>query len=1038
MDEMVIQPGKKACRSGRTGRSSGRIYKICLALLLSASLPAGAQFDANHPELRWKVLETAHFKIYYHQGLASFAGRAAKAAETVYGPVTAFYNFTPDEKIRLILKDTDDYANGAAFYYHNTMEIWASNLEFELRGDTNWLQNVIAHEFTHIVALQTARKGPRRLPAIYFHYLGYQNEERRDDILTGYPDVFASYAVPLTIVPPWFAEGTAQYMAPGVRFDRWDSHRDMILRMATLKNRLLTYDEMGVFGSKTGLGLEKVYDHGYALTLFIVNTFGEDKLPKIYNHMNSLWRTDFDSAVRGAIGISGRELHRRWVAALKERYEVQKSEVEGRLADGEILQGKGYFNLHPRWSPDGGQLAYLSNRGGDFGRTALVVYTLSDSSSETLAGGADTAPDWSPDGPRLIFARRSPPDRHGSRFWDLYTVDPTVSRGPGLFQKTGATLGLSLKLPPNQNRLTHGLRASHPAYSPDGKQIAFVVNGRGSTNLAVMDVEDGSVRRLTSFDDGSQVYTPRWSPDGSQIACSVFHPEGTRNIAIVPARGGRLSTVISSSGTDRDPCWTPDGAGLVFSSDQDGIFNLYHFSLTDGSVHRITRVLGGALQPHVNPNDRRIAFSHYGANGYEIRIVSGKGAWERVPSTIFQPETGRQPAVAFGDDPVPNSRSYGNEFSTTSFFPRVAVDAGKIKLGIFAGSNDVLNKQSLLVGAMAARDRDLDLFAVYEYRRWRPTVFLEAYRAVRHEEEDVLNRDENFRIFSQTFTISGVELGARHRLGAGGRLDARFIYNLSSTDQDVARFNGMDEVSLGATTHHGFNFAFRYSLRNVSRTRDREINPRAGREMWFRYDRQFNFFISGFKEDSSLLIETFDRYFFNRFTLNWNEYLPVGPGRSALGLRFYGGLIDSEVDDYFDFFLGGLPYMKGYTFYSLEGRRAAMFRAAFRFPIRTRMDRQTGPIYSDQLFGSIFAGIGRAWDGNEMDNVLNRGWKRDVGVQIRYDATSFYTFPTRASLDVAYGMDTLPRVVPGEKLEKSGFKFYFTLLFGYLQSVGGR
>ena len=1012
---------------------------MCLAALLWAPLPAVAQFDANHPELRWEVLETAHFKTYYHQGLADFARRAATAAETVYGPVTTFYGFTPDEKIRLILKDTDDYANGAAFYYHNTMEIWASSLEFELRGDTNWLQNVIAHEFTHIISLQTARKGPRRMPAIYFHYLGYQNEERRDDILTGYPDVFASYAVPLTIVPPWFAEGTAQYMAPDVHFDRWDSHRDMILRMSTLNNRLLTYEEMGVFGSKTGLGLEKVYDHGYALTLFIVNTFGEGKLPEIYRNMTRLWRTDFESAVRGAIGISGRELHRRWVAALEERYEVQKAELEGRLVDGEILHGKGYFNLHPRWSRDGRQLAHLTNQGSDFGRTALVVHTLSDSTSRTLAGGADTAPDWSPNGPRLIFARRSAPDRYGSRFRDLYTVDPTASRDGGLFQKTRATLGLSQKLPPNQSRLTHGLRASHPAYSPNGKQIALVINGRGSTNLAVMDVDGGNLRRLTSFDDGSQVYTPRWSPDGSQIACSVFRPNETRDIAVVPADGGRLIPVIGSSGTDRDPSWTPDGAGLVFASDQDGIFNLYHFSLIDGAAHRVTRVLGGALQPHVNPGDRRIAFSHYGASGYEIRVISGKGAWEPVAPGIFAPDATSSPPLPLAPQVAgAKARSYGNEFSTTSIYPRIAIDAGKFKLGIFAGSKDVLNKQSLLVGAMAARDRDLDLFAVYEYRRWRPTVFLEAYRAVRHEEDDVLNRDENFRIFSQTFTLSGVELGAWRRLGAGSRMDARFIYNLSTTGQDVARFNGMGEVSVGATTHHGFNFSFTYSLNNVLRTRDREINPRAGREMRFRYDRQFNYFISGFKEDTSLLIETFDRYFYNRLTLSWIEYLPVGPGRSALGLRFYGGMIDSEVDDYFDYFLGGLPYMKGYTFYSLEGRRAAMFRAAYRFPIRTGMDRQTGPIYSDQLFGSVFAGIGRAWDGDEMDSVLNRGWKRDVGVQIRYDATSFYTFPTRASLDVAYGMDTVPRVAPGEELEKSGFKFYFTLLFGYLQSVGGR
>ena len=121
------------------------------------------------------------------------------------------------------------------------LEIWASsiNIDFEFRGTkTDWLRNVFTHELTHLISLQTARKGTRRLPAFVFQFLGYQNEGRRDDVLTGYPDILAAYAVPTTIVPPWYAEGTAQYMAAGAHYDRWDSHRDMILRMATLNDAL--------------------------------------------------------------------------------------------------------------------------------------------------------------------------------------------------------------------------------------------------------------------------------------------------------------------------------------------------------------------------------------------------------------------------------------------------------------------------------------------------------------------------------------------------------------------------------------------------------------------------------------------------------------------------------------------------------------------------------------------------------------------------------------------------------------------------------
>ncbi len=1009
-------------------------------LLLMAPLTASAQFvgQANHPELIWEVIETDHFKIYYHQGLHSFAQRSADAAESVYGPVTSFYEFEPEEKVRLILKDTDDYANGAAYYYHNTIEIWVTNLDFELRGTTNWLQNVIAHEFTHIISLQTARKTARRVPAIYLHYLGYQSEERRDDILVGYPDVFTTYAVPLTIVPPWFAEGTAQYMAPGAKYDRWDSHRDMVLRMATLSGNLLTYDEMGVFGAKTGIGFEKVYDHGYSLVLFIVNNFGEDKLAELYRNMTKLWRTDFGGAIRNALGISGRELHKQWVAALEERYRGREEEISAVLAEGDLVSKEGYFNLHPSWSPDGEKLAYLSNKGSDYGRTSLFIHTLEDSSDELAAGGATTAIDWSPDGSNLLFSRRSIPNKYSSRLWDIYTLDPSKKDSKGIYQNTKETLGLSTRLPANEKRLSKNLRAIHPAYSKDGKRIAFAKNGGGTTNLGIMDVQTRDIEYLTQFDDGTQIYTPAWSPDGSQLAVSIFRNGGTRNIEIIPATGGEFSPVVSSSGTDRDPCWTSDGTGLVFSSDQDGIFDLYHINTVDGSVHRITRVKGGALQPDLDPTDRRIAFAGYGEDGYEIRTIDAKGRWEPVPAGVFRRKRGVEPQTRLASETHHGleGQSYRNEFSTMSVFPRLALDAGKPKVGLFAGSNDVLGKQSLFVGGMFARDLDMDLFAIYEYRRWRPTVFMEAYRAVRHEEDDVLNRDENYRIFSQTFTITGVEIGASHKLSSGGLMDLRFIYNRSGTSQDVAQFNGLNEASISATTLNGFDLAFTYRLQNILRAKDATINPRAGRELTFRYDRYFNFFISGFKENTSILIETFDHYFYNQFTLEWNEYLPIGPGRSALGLRAFGGFIDKEVDDYFDFFLGGLPYMKGYTFYSLEGRKAAMFRAAYRFPLWTRIDRQTGPIYSDQLYGAVYAGVGRAWDGDVDDQLLDRGWKRDVGAQIRYDGTSFYIFPTRISFDIAYGLDSLPRVNPGDPLGKSGLRCYFTLLFGYLQSVG--
>lgn len=1018
-------------------------FIITLSLATSTSLQAQFVNDANHPELIWKIMESEHFKIIYHQGLGNFANRVAEAAEEAFGPVTQLYDYLPKDKVRIILKDVDDSGYGVAYYYHNTIEIWATslNIDFEFRGTkTDWLRNVFTHEFTHLISLQTAKKTSNQIPGFYLQFFGYQHEGRRDDILTGFPNILTSYVLPTSIIPAWYSEGTAQYMVSTAQHDRFDSHRDMILRMATLNETLLTYDEMSVFGAKTGLGFEKVYDHGFALVLYIVNNFGEKKLAQIFRNMNTWWRYDFEGAVQNALGISGRELHRRWVNSLKERYQLKKTEIIDGLKIGQSIQTKGYLNLSPKWSPNGKSLAYLSNEGNDYARTALYILDFPDSTRKLVASGARTNFDWSPDGTQLLFVKRSRPNRQGSKFWDLYQVQPSASYKQNGLKLLKNIVGFSDGIQPNVTRLSHDLRALYPAWSPDGTSIAFIKNHGGSTNLCILGTEDSTntINYLTTFDDGTQAYTPQWSPDGQQIAFSIFRPNGNRKIVLIPSKGGKPVDIIDSYGTDRDPCWTPDGTGLIFASDQGGIFDLYHLTLADRTVHRLTRVLGGALQPDIHPKDTRIAFTHYGAKGYEIRIIDQTELWEPVDPRAFRPRNSI-PSLSLSTNTKLNhwkTKPYKNDFVPFTIYPRIVWDTGKLKFGLYAGSDEALGRQSLFVGGLLSHDLDMDLFGIYEYRKWRPTIFLEAYRSTRHVEEDVVNRDLNFRLFNRTFTLNEINFGLKNRISQGGILDARFIYSRYGNAVDQAFFNGRNRSTLGATYLNGFNLALSYHMNTISRAKDSEINPRSGREITIKYDRFFNFFLRDFKENSSVLIELYDKYFYNQFTVDWNEYLPVGPNRSAIGLRFYGGLIDRRVDNFFDFHLGGLPFMKGYTFYNLEGSRTTMFRAAYRFPLWIGIDSQTGPLYSDQIFGSIYGGIGRAWDGNDSDRVLNRNWKRDLGFQIRYDASSFYTYPTRVSLDVAYGFDTISLIEPNSKFQKSGLKFYFTLLFGFLQSVG--
>ena len=141
-----------------------------LFVILTYSLVFG-QSLYNHPELKWYSFETEHFIIHYHEETENTAREAATVAEYIYGPITELYNYEPPEKTHLILKDTDDYANGAAYSFDNKIEIWALPLAFDLRGAHRWLQNVITHEFTHIIQIQASIKYSLNINRYFQNYI---------------------------------------------------------------------------------------------------------------------------------------------------------------------------------------------------------------------------------------------------------------------------------------------------------------------------------------------------------------------------------------------------------------------------------------------------------------------------------------------------------------------------------------------------------------------------------------------------------------------------------------------------------------------------------------------------------------------------------------------------------------------------------------------------------------------------------------------------------------------------------------------------
>lgn len=946
---------------------------------------AGLCWAYNHPELEWRTIETEHFFIYYHQGVERSAGLVAKIAEEVYHPVTSVYDFEPEEKVHIIVRDTDDYANGVAYYYENKIEIWATSMDLEFRGTHHWLRNVVTHEFIHLVSLQAARKVVRHLPALYIQYIGYQREN-------GYPHVLVSYPLLGTIVPCWFAEGVAQYQAPGLEHDSWDTHRDMVLRMAVLEDELLSYDEMGCFG-KTGLEDEMVYNQGFSLVSYIAEMYGMESLRKLMRAMRSVWRLTFDSALKKVIGRSGDELYDEWKEDLEQKYGEEMRDVRKNIIEGERLTDEGYLNIYPAWSPDGEKIAYLSNRGNDYHIMDLYIISVDDKEVKPIAGEINSSISWSPDGKKILYSKENSPNKYGSHFNDVYVYDVDNKK---------------------EERLTHGLRAKDPAWSPDGGKIVFVTNGDGNNNIGVMNVDGSNVRYLTDKQDGTQFYNPRWSSDGEEIVFSISKGE-RRDIGIIRSDGSNFRYLVASEGDDRDPCWTPDGEKIVFSSDRNGIYNLYSLSLANREAMQVTNVMGGAFTPSVSP-DGEIAFSYYCSEGYKLHLLAAEEGWKEVSFTGF--------VKTMKDNPVEeadvrsSSKPYRLTFSKNFIYPRIAIDDQKVKAGLYFSSNDVLDKQSLFSGLLVSRDRDLDLYVVYEVKQFAPTLFVEYYKQMRHPTDKV------------RVDMNEVEIGGRYEFDDTdptsefyyiNHLSLIFRYSLYTCKSETIEDNKL--IVFKYPYFRGKGFCLRWEYKSIRRAKDDQINPTGGRSIELGYERSFDKWLDDFEIRPYGIEWVYKKYYYNRYTLDWREYISMPFRRHALTFRLKGGVIDEPVNEFFYFPLGGQDGLRGYSYYSLEGRKMLMGSLTYRFPIFKDMGKQAFHIYLDKLYGAIFSDVGNAWNGDRLDLG---DFKRDAGLELRLEAVSFYTYSTHAYLQIAYGFDNEDR--------DDRWRYYLGVSLGFGQS----
>ena len=295
-------------------------------------------------------------------------------------------------------------------------------------------------------------------------------------------------------------------------------------------------------------------------------------------------------------------------------------------------------DVSPAFSPDGRWLAFL--RWEDGATYALWAVPQPDGQPKLLITSPVpiTSFAWKPDSRSIIYGggpmstgelREVRVDGHDTLApfvlegqSDQITIAPNGARLAYVLQNLNANIW---RLPLDRNgqkdsRPPEKLFAStreqmDPAYSPDGKSIAFVSNRSGHWNLWIGNANGTGLREFEA--EALLPFHPAWSPDNREIAFDSG-ASGKGEIWLVNASGGPPWRLVAMPGGAQVPSWSPDGKSVLFYTNAKGTRQIWEIPASGGNPVQLTR--GGTYDASESPDGR---YLYYGS-------VLSAGVW-RMP-----------------------------------------------------------------------------------------------------------------------------------------------------------------------------------------------------------------------------------------------------------------------------------------------------------------------------------------------------------------------------------------------------------------------
>jgi dipeptidyl aminopeptidase/acylaminoacyl peptidase len=317
----------------------------------------------------------------------------------------------------------------------------------------------------------------------------------------------------------------------------------------------------------------------------------------------------------------------KWVAYVVTTHDVKEDKDEKRIWMNSALSGQAIAltnedanSTHPRWSPDGKYLGFLSEHGNEKKQMWLLPRGGGEAEQLTNTVQDVNSFEWSPASDRVVLVLQdaSPEDLEAAKKKEEGKADEEQKEKTrtrpwvidrlhfkedesGYLDRRRTHLYVFTVADGKIKQVTFGdYDDSDPAWSPDGKSIAFTSNRSAepdsnfNSDIWVVNVDSDdpakTLRQLTT--SPAEDLTPAWSPDGKTIAfVTQIDPKlfwyATYHLAVVPASGGEPR--ILTKNLDREvsaPRFSPDGRWIYFIAEDEGTQNLLRVAPGGGEITR--------------------------------------------------------------------------------------------------------------------------------------------------------------------------------------------------------------------------------------------------------------------------------------------------------------------------------------------------------------------------------------------------------------------------------------------------------------------